>query len=254
MINIEPIEAFNDNYIWLVTTNEGSIVIDPGESNNLLKILNQRNLDLRAILITHHHFDHTGGIDEIVSQKSIDVYGPKNNIDTINIRVKHGTIIELLGIQFEVIEIPGHTLDHIAYFSENQGDPVLFCGDTLFAGGCGRVFEGTLEQMYDSLSLLKKLPLNTKIYCGHEYTQSNLKFAKSVEPLNENIISRYNRVCKLREKGIPTLPSTIELELATNPFLRADIKEVQVEISKRFNTPKNDKDIFTAIRQWKDNY
>jgi hydroxyacylglutathione hydrolase len=254
MINIEPIEAFNDNYIWLVTTNEGSIVIDPGESNNLLKILNQRNLDLRAILITHHHFDHTGGIDEIVSQKSIDVYGPKNNIDTINIRVKHGTIIELLGIQFEVIEIPGHTLDHIAYFSENQGDPVLFCGDTLFAGGCGRVFEGTLEQMHDSLSLLKKLPLNTKIYCGHEYTQSNLKFAKSVEPLNENIISRYNRVCKLREKGIPTLPSTIELELATNPFLRADIKEVQVEISKRFNTPKNDKDIFTAIRQWKDNY
>ena len=254
MINIEPIEAFNDNYIWLVTTNEGSIVIDPGESNNLLKILNQRNLDLRAILITHHHFDHTGGIDEIVSQKSIDVYGPKNNIDTINIRVKHGTIIELLGIQFEVIEIPGHTLDHIAYFSENQGDPVLFCGDTLFAGGCGRVFEGTLEQMHDSLSLLKKLPLNTKIYCGHEYTQSNLKFAKSVEPLNENIISRYNRVCQLREKGIPTLPSTIELELATNPFLRADIKEVQVEISKRFNTPKNDKDIFTAIRQWKDNY
>jgi hydroxyacylglutathione hydrolase len=254
MINIEPIEAFSDNYIWLVTTNEGSIVIDPGESNNLLKILNQRNLDLRAILITHHHFDHTGGIDEIVSQKSIDVYGPKNNIDTINIRVKHGTIIELLGIQFEVIEIPGHTLDHIAYFSENQGDPVLFCGDTLFAGGCGRVFEGTLEQMHDSLSLLKKLPLNTKIYCGHEYTQSNLKFAKSVEPLNENIISRYNRVCKLREKGIPTLPSTIELELATNPFLRADIKEVQVEISKRFNTPKNDKDIFTAIRQWKDNY
>ena len=254
MINIEPIEAFNDNYIWLVTTNEGSIVIDPGESNNLLKILNQRNLDLRAILITHHHFDHTGGINEIVSQKSIDVYGPKNNIDTINIRVKHGTIIELLGIQFEVIEIPGHTLDHIAYFSENQGDPVLFCGDTLFAGGCGRVFEGTLEQMHDSLSLLKKLPLNTKIYCGHEYTQSNLKFAKSVEPLNENIISRYNRVCKLRKKGIPTLPSTIELELATNPFLRADIKEVQVEISKRFNTPKNDKDIFTAIRQWKDNY
>ena len=254
MINIEPIEAFSDNYIWLLTTNEGSIVIDPGESNNLLKILNQRNLDLRAILITHHHFDHTGGIDEIVSQKSIDVYGPKNNIDTINIRVKHGTIIELLGIQFEVIEIPGHTLDHIAYFSENQGNPVLFCGDTLFAGGCGRVFEGTLEQMHDSLSLLKKLPLNTKIYCGHEYTQSNLKFAKSVEPLNENIISRYNRVCKLREKGIPTLPSTIELELATNPFLRADIKEVQVEISKRFNTPKNDKDIFTAIRQWKDNY
>jgi len=254
MINIEPIKAFSDNYIWLLTTNEGSIVIDPGESDNLLKIIKERNLNLKAILITHHHFDHTGGIEEILADKSIDVYGPNNNIDSINIKVSNESKINLLGIEFEVIEIPGHTLDHIAYYAKNDGHPILFSGDTLFAGGCGRVFEGTFEQMYESLSILKKLPLNTKIYCGHEYTESNLRFAKSVEPLNQAIISRYNDVVKLNKQGIPTLPSTIEIEIETNPFLRAGLKSIQQEISKKFNTPKNDKDIFAAIRQWKDNF
>ena len=254
MINIEPIKAFSDNYIWLLTTNEGSIVIDPGESQNLLNILKENNFNLKAILITHHHFDHTNGINEILSEKSIDVYGPNNNIDSINIRVTNKSKINLLGIEFEIIEIPGHTLDHIAYYSENNDHPILFCGDTLFAGGCGRVFEGTFEQMHDSLSILKELPINTKIYCGHEYTESNLKFAKSVEPLNQKIISRYNEVIELRKQGIPSLPTTLELELETNPFLRVGLKEVQQEISKKFNTPKNDKDIFTAIRQWKDNF
>jgi len=254
MINIEPIKAFSDNYIWLVTTNEGSIVIDPGESQNLLKTLQENNLNLKAILITHHHFDHTGGINEILAEKSIDVYGPNNNIDSINIRVANESKINLLGIEFEIIEIPGHTLDHIAYYSENNGHPILFCGDTLFAGGCGRVFEGTFEQMHKSLSILKTLPLNTKIYCGHEYTESNLKFAKSVEPLNQKIISRYNDVIEQRKQGIPTLPTTIKLELETNPFLRVGLKEVQQEISKKFNIPKNDKDIFTAMRQWKDSF
>ena len=254
MINIEPIEAFSDNYIWLLTTNEGSIVIDPGESENLLKILKENNLNLKAILITHHHFDHTGGIDEILSEKSIDVYGPNNNIDSINIRVANESKINLLGIEFEIIEIPGHTLDHIAYYSENNGHPILFCGDTLFAGGCGRVFEGTFEQMHDSLSILKNLPLNTRIYCGHEYTESNLKFAKSVEPLNERMVSRYNDVIELRKQGIPTLPTTIKLELETNPFFRVDLEEIQETISKKFNTSKNEKDIFSALRQWKDNF
>ena len=254
MINIEPIEAFSDNYIWLLTTNEGSLVVDPGESNNLLKILKEKDLDLKAILITHHHYDHTGGIEEILSAKSIDVYGPNNNINSINIRVSNESKINLLGIEFEVIEIPGHTLDHIAFFSENNGNPILFCGDTLFAGGCGRVFEGTFEQMYDSLSILKKLPLNTKVYSGHEYTESNLKFATNVEPLNQKLISRYNEVIKLRRQGLSTLPTTIELELETNPFFRVDQNEIQKLISEKFSTPKNNKDIFTAVRQWKDNF
>jgi hydroxyacylglutathione hydrolase len=254
MINIEPIEAFSDNYIWLLTTNEGSLVIDPGESNKLLKILKEKDLDLKAILITHHHYDHTGGIEEILSAKSIDVYGPNNNINSINIRVSNESKINLLGIEFEVIEIPGHTLDHIAFFSENNGNPILFCGDTLFAGGCGRVFEGTFKQMYDSLSILKKLPLNTKVYSGHEYTESNLKFATNVEPLNQTIISRYNEVIELRRQGLPTLPTTIKLELETNPFFRVDQNEVQKLISEKFNTPRNNKDIFTTVRQWKDNF
>ena len=254
MINIEPIAAFSDNYIWLLSTNEGSIVIDPGESKSLLKILKENKLDLRAILITHHHFDHTGGIEEILSEISIDVYGPKNNIASINKRLVGGSKINLLGIEFEVIEIPGHTLDHIAYYSKNNGQPILFCGDTLFAGGCGRVFEGTFEQMHNSLSILKKLPSNTKIYCGHEYTESNLAFAKNVEPLNENIISRYNETLNLRKQGIPSLPSTIGIELQTNPFLRVDTKEVQEMILKKFNTPKDDEEVFTALRQWKDNF
>ena len=254
MINIEPIAAFSDNYIWLLSTNEGSIVIDPGESKGLLKILKENKLDLRAILITHHHFDHTGGIEEILSEISIDVYGPKNNIASINKRLVGGSKINLLGIEFEVIEIPGHTLDHIAYYSKNNGQPILFCGDTLFAGGCGRVFEGTFEQMHNSLSILKKLPSNTKIYCGHEYTESNLAFAKNVEPLNENIISRYNETLNLRKQGIPSLPSTIGVELQTNPFLRVDTEEVQEMILKKFNTPKDDEEVFTALRQWKDNF
>ena len=254
MINIEPIAAFSDNYIWLLSTNEGSIVIDPGESKSLLKILKENKLDLRAILITHHHFDHTGGIEEILSEISIDVYGPKNNIASINKRLVGGSKINLLGIEFEVIEIPGHTLDHIAYYSKNNGQPILFCGDTLFAGGCGRVFEGTFEQMHNSLSILKKLPSNTKIYCGHEYTESNLAFAKNVEPLNENIISRYNETLNLRKQGIPSLPSTIGVELQTNPFLRVDTEEVQEMILKKFNTAKDDEEVFTALRQWKDNF
>ena len=173
MIKIHPIEAFNDNYIWLITTNTGSIVFDPGESSNLLSYLDKNILDLKAIFITHHHFDHTGGIDDILSKnKSITVYGPDNNINSITNRLQDGDQIKEIGIDFEVIEIPGHTLDHIAYFSENHGDPILFCGDTLFAGGCGRVFEGTFSQMHESLGKLKNLPKNTKIYCGHEYTLS----------------------------------------------------------------------------------
>ena len=177
MIKIEPIEAFTDNYIWLVTTNEGSIAIDPGESSNTINFLEKNQLDLKAILITHHHFDHTGGIDDLVSYSPVNVYGPFNNdIASIDKKLKDGDKINVIGIEFEIIEIPGHTLDHIAFYSENNGSPILFCGDTLFAGGCGRVFEGTFDQMYESLNKLKILPENTNIYCGHEYTLSCLLY------------------------------------------------------------------------------
>jgi len=254
MINIEPIEAFSDNYIWLLTTNEGSIVIDPGESSNVINYLDNNQLDLNAIFITHHHFDHTGGIDEITSYYPVNVYGPINNVETINKRLKDGDRVSIIGIDFEIIEIPGHTLDHIAYFSENNGNPILFCGDTLFAAGCGRVFEGTFEQMYESIIKLKNLPINTKIYCGHEYTLSNLEFAKEAEPFNQDTLSRYNNVLKLREKGTPSIPSLLSTELKTNPFLRCDNKEVQENISTKFKTTKESKEIFKALRLWKDNF
>ena len=255
MIKIDSIEAFTDNYIWLVTTNEGSIVIDPGESSKTINFLEDNQLNLKAILITHHHFDHTGGINEILSHYPVDVFGPFNNgIENINKKLKDGDRINVIGIEFEIIEIPGHTLDHIAFYSENNGSPILFCGDTLFAGGCGRVFEGTFDQMHESLNRLKILPENTSIYCGHEYTLSNLKFAKEVEPFNQNTLSRYNKVLKLREKGSPSLPSLLSAELKTNPFLRSDIKEVQENISIKFKTAKEQKEIFKALRSWKDNF
>ena len=160
----------------------------------------------------------------------------------------------LIGIDFEIIELPGHTLDHIAFYTNNNGNPLLFCGDTLFAGGCGRVFEGTFEQMHESLMKLKSLPANTKVYSGHEYTTANLSFAKEVEPLNKNIISRYNEVLKLRKEGIPTLPTTIEIELKTNPFFRCDVEEIQDSLLKKFNIERNEQEIFKALREWKDNF
>ena len=254
MVKIESIEAFTDNYIWLVTTNEGSIVIDPGESSNVINYLDNNQLDLKAIFITHHHFDHTGGINEITSYYPVNVFGPINNVETINKRLKDGDRVSIIGIDFKIIEIPGHTLDHIAYFSENNGNPILFCGDTLFAAGCGRVFEGTFEQMYESIIKLKNLPINTKIYCGHEYTLSNLEFAKEAEPFNQDTLSRYNNVLKLREKGTPSIPSLLSTELKTNPFLRCDNKEVQENISTKFKTIKESKEIFKALRLWKDNF
>lgn len=254
MINIEPIKAFNDNYIWLATTNEGSIVIDPGEAHKTIKYLKENDLNLDAILITHHHFDHTGGIEGMLNFKRVDVCGPVNNIPSINKQLRDGDLFSVIGIDFKIIEIPGHTLDHIAFFSENNGNPVLFCGDTLFSSGCGRVFEGTFEQMHKSILKLKSLPANTKIYSGHEYTQSNLKFAMEVEPLNQKLISRYNDVQDLLNKGIPTLPTTLELELEVNPFLRCQAREVQNSVVKQFNTSNHENEIFKALRQWKDNF
>ena len=255
MINIEPIKAFDDNYIWLMTTNEGSIVIDPGESINLLKAIEQKNLKLDAILITHHHYDHTGGIEELLMKyPNLKVYGPNNNLDSIKSRLIDGEILNVIGIDFKVIEIPGHTLDHIAYYANINNSPILFCGDTLFAGGCGRVFEGTFDQMYESLLKLKKLPQNTRIYCGHEYTINNLKFAKAVEPDNIDLIKRYNDAINLRKNNKPTLPSTLSIELKTNPFLRAEKNNVQKIISNKFKTGFSEKEIFSALRQWKDNF
>lgn len=256
MIKIEPIKAFSDNYIWLVTTNEGLLVVDPGDASPVEDYLKDNSRYLSNILITHHHFDHTGGVETLVKNNSLDVYGPTNSIfGGINKELKEGDEVNIIGIDFSIIEIPGHTLDHIAFFAENNGDPFLFCGDTLFAGGCGRIFEGTFEQMFDSLSKLSKLPLNTKIYCGHEYTLSNLAFALEVDKSNQALVQRYKLCNESRNKNIPTIPSTLEIEFETNPFLRCHIKNIQDCIMQKFNYKErpSDMEIFKTTREWKDN-
>ena len=254
MLSVEPIKAFEDNYIWLVTTNEGSIVVDPGESSKIIKLIDENKISLKGIFVTHHHYDHTDGLKDLSRKLNIDIYGPNNNINEINKRVKNSDHISILGIDFEIIEVPGHTLDHIAFYSFNDGEPILFCGDTLFAGGCGRIFEGTYEQMFESLNKLSSLPKNTKIYCGHEYTLSNLKFAIEVDSSNKDLIDEYEQIKRLRNIDCPSLPSTLDRELKVNPFLRCDNYSIKNKIKKEFGISANGLDIFTALRKWKDSF
>ena len=254
MISVEPLKAFDDNYIWLVTTNEGSIVIDPGESTKIIELIDSNVINLKAILITHHHYDHTSGLKTLLDKVDIDVYGPSNNIQEINQRVKHLDKFSTIGLDFEVIEIPGHTLDHIAFYSFNKNNPILFCGDTLFAGGCGRIFEGTFEQMFDSLKKISSLPEHTKIYCGHEYTLSNLRFALEADPGNKNLIIEYDRVSKLSDLNTPSIPTSLTKELKVNPFLRCNNLAIKNVIKEKFDLSGDDLETFTALRKWKDNF
>ena len=254
MLSVEPIKAFEDNYIWLVTTNEGSIVVDPGESSKIIKLIDENKINLKGIFVTHHHYDHTDGLEDLSRKLNIDIYGPSNNINEINKRVKNSDHISILGIDFKIIEVPGHTLDHIAFYSFNDGEPILFCGDTLFAGGCGRIFEGTYEQMFESLNKLSSLPKNTKIYCGHEYTLSNLKFAIEADSSNKDLIKEYEQIKRLRNIDCPSLPSTLDRELKVNPFLRYDNYSIINKIKKKFGISGNGLDIFTALRKWKDSF
>ena len=254
MLSVEPIKAFTDNYIWLVSTNEGSIVIDPGESKNIQKLIDNKTIDLKGILITHHHYDHTNGLSELVKKNELEVYGPVNNIDGINHRLNDKDKISIIGIDFDVISIPGHTLDHIGFYSANASNPILFCGDTLFAGGCGRIFEGTYEQMFNALKKITKLPTNTNIYCGHEYTLSNLKFALEADDTNKELIEEFKKVENKINSNIPSLPTTLDKELKVNPFLRCDNINIQNKIIEKFKVSNSELEVFTALRKWKDNF
>ena len=253
MLNIEPIKAYTDNYIWLVSTNEGSIVVDPGESKEILNLIDANEIDLKGVLITHHHYDHTNGLLDLTNKMNLEVYGPKK-IEGINNIVKESDKFSLIGIDFEVIEIPGHTLDHLAFYSSNNKDPILFCGDTLFAGGCGRVFEGTFEQMFESLKKISNYPKETKIFCGHEYTLSNLKFALEVDKDNKQLADEYINVKKLISSDIPSLPTNLDKELKVNPFLRCDEINIKNKIIDKFDIIDDELEIFTALRKWKDNF
>ena len=254
MLTVEPINAYDDNYIWLITTNEGSLVVDPGESNKIIELIDSNKINLRGVLITHHHYDHTNGLLDLIKKIDLEVYGPNNNIQEINNRVIELDRFTIIGIEFEVIEIPGHTIDHIAFYSFNNGEPILFCGDTLFAGGCGRVFEGTYKQMFDSLKKISCYPQETKVYCGHEYTLSNLKFALEVDTNNHELENEFNNVKSLIASNTPSLPTTLKKELKINPFLRCNQNAIKNKVIKKFDMVDNELEIFTALRKWKDNF
>ena len=255
MLAIEPIPAFNDNYIWLLQDGEQCAVVDPGDAAPVLSLLRARNLQLTTILITHHHFDHVGGLPELIAYAQPVVYGPDNPAITgITHAVGEGDSVSVFGRDFTVIAVPGHTLDHIAFFSLGE-DPLLFCGDTLFAGGCGRMFEGTAPVMHASLSALAALPAETRVFCAHEYTQANLRFAQAAEPDNSTLAQRVKAVARLRAQDEPSVPSSIAVERATNPFLRcaepALIASLQREGKWQGDAPAS---VFAALRSWKDSF
>ena len=257
MIKIDALPAFNDNYIWLLQDSEQRrcAVVDPGDAAPVEAWLAQHpGWQLSDILITHHHFDHVGGIERLKAITGARVLGPAHeSIPGRDLELDDGDAVNVLGHTFNVLAVPGHTLGHIAYLQAEQG--WLFCGDTLFAGGCGRLFEGTAQQMYTSLSRLAALPATTQVYCTHEYTLSNLRFANAVEPANTAISERLQQVSQWRETGQISLPSSIGLERATNPFLRSAEPTVSARIAEREGLDQPlPVQIFAALRRWKDTF
>jgi hydroxyacylglutathione hydrolase len=261
-LTVIPVPAFKDNYLWLIHRGDDAIVVDPGDAPPVERVLQERGLTLRAILLTHHHADHVGGVKALLAARdgALDVYGPAGEaIVGVDHPLKEGDriAIEAPAVAFTVLDVPGHTRGHIAYVSVVEGDdaPLLFCGDTLFAAGCGRLFEGTASQMHASLSKLAALPAATKVYCAHEYTLNNLRFAQAVEPDSEALARRVADATSTRARGEPTLPSTIALERATNPFLRAEEPSVRAAAERRAaGASASTVATFAALRQWKDDF
>ncbi|HYA66561.1 MAG TPA: hydroxyacylglutathione hydrolase [Burkholderiaceae bacterium] len=251
-IQISPIAAFRDNYIWLLERGDHAVVVDPGDAEPVQRILDQGSRKLEAILLTHHHPDHVGGVAELAAAHVPQVFGPATSpFAGINVRLRQGDRVRVLGVEFSVLEVPGHTLDHIAYWCPEL--EVLFCGDTLFACGCGRLFEGTAAQMFDSLNKLARLPDRTRVYCAHEYTTANIRFALAVEPENPDLVQRSVDCANARNRGEPTVPSTLELEKATNPFLRCAQTTVrEALVRRRPGSAQDGAALFAALRAWKD--
>jgi len=250
MLHISPLPAFDDNYIWLLHNAREAVVVDPGDATPVLQVLEKLQLNLKTILITHHHADHIGGVEELLKRCPAQVFAPRYEQYAFeHIALADGDKIELpeIELKLSVMWLPGHTLGHIAYFNNEH----LFCGDTLFGAGCGRLFEGTPAQMLSSLNRLKTLSPNTKVYCTHEYTAKNIAFALTLEPDNQVLIERKNSVHALRTKNQSSLPSTISLELKTNPFLRCQQPSI-VKNSHASNT--NELSVFSAIRELRNHY
>lgn len=248
------IPAFTDNYIWVLHDAQRALVVDPGEAQGVLTWLEQQALQLDTILITHHHADHTGGVAALRQATGARVIGP--TLETMPEplqRVDDGDVVTALGLKFQVMKVPGHTAGHVAFFcADSDGAPLLFCGDTLFSAGCGRLFEGTPAQMLHSLDRLSALPDATRVCCTHEYTLSNLKFAQAVEPHKTELAAYAAHCQQLRAQNFPTLPSSIGIERQINPFLRS--REATVRQAVAAQTPlaaPDDVSVFAALRAWK---
>ncbi|MEF7616150.1 hydroxyacylglutathione hydrolase [Aquincola sp. MAHUQ-54] len=255
-MNLAAISAFTDNYIWMIDDGAQALVVDPGEAAPVEAALGARGLELAGILVTHHHADHVGGVDALRPRLTGPVYGPRReHIPEPALRVEGGDTVTLMGLRFEVIDVPGHTAGHVAYLLRDfpQG-PVLFCGDTLFSGGCGRLFEGTPAQMHESLECLSALPGSTRVCCAHEYTLSNLRFAAAVEAGN-SALADYTAWCReQRAQGLPTLPSTIAREREVNPFLRSTAPAVVRAARDHGAADASPVTVFATLREWKNNF
>lgn len=250
-----PLPAFDDNYIWMLHDGHQALVVDPGDAQPVLQALQTRHLQLQAILVTHHHADHVGGVAELRAATGAAVHGPAGeDMPEPLQRYSEGDALELLGLRFEVLDVPGHTAGHIAWYcADVDGAPLLFCGDTLFSGGCGRLFEGTPAQMLASLDKLAALPGPTRVCCAHEYTLSNLRFARAVEPGNA-ALRQYTQHCEsLRARQQPTLPSTLAVERDINPFLRTREPAIVQAVQPRAQA-HDEAGIFAALRLWKNDF
>ena len=253
MFTITAIPALRDNYIWAIHNDQHVAVVDPGEAAPVLDFMNKHGLQLNAILCTHRHADHIGGIGKLRGVYNVPVYGrrhPDNPHISHDLREGSQFKLDSLGIMFDILEIPGHLNDHIAYITPE----ILFCGDVLFGAGCGRNFEGTLAQLHHSLQRLAQLPGSTRVYCAHEYTAANLRFALACEPDNPDVQQRIQKVAQQRAESRPTLPSTIALERATNPFLRCTQPALIRTLQQRGLTDTTELSVFSALREWKNQF
>ena len=255
MLQVMTIPARNDNYIWLIKKGNHAVVVDPGDAAPVLSRLTAGNLSLDAILITHLHHDHIDGIDALLAawpEARIFAPSPLPHCQHFVQIVDEGDELTLdaLALTLQILHLPGHTQDHIAYY----GKGMLFCGDTLFSGGCGRLLDGTAEQLFNSLQRVKQLPPETQVFCAHEYTQANLKFCLLIEPDNPNTLSRMQQVCKLRQQGVPSLPSTMATELETNVFLRTNVTDVRAWAEMQAGQIcENEIQVFAILREKKNN-